>query len=242
MIRAPDGNGSFRGIAPEALGIAMKRQSRIPVFLIAAALWCSAAQAQDIPPPTDDGDEVAFRPWIGTLGIHFQSERLFEATARTPSPAVHRLGRELSGRANTGGLQGLGLGGVWRPFRNGFEFNFAMYLDPVESDEPEGFRSRTLSDLGFPTDKPISFTRSLETVSYVGLGWKTSGPGLGVNLDVGAVLSDEDPLRGDACLGLDPGTSECGAASFENGRGRLPGSFRGFEWYPVVSLGIEYRF
>ena len=218
----------------------MKRHSRIPTFLIVAALWCGAAQAQNAPAEGRDG--FTFRPWISTLGVHFQSERLFEAPARAPSPGVRGSGRELSGQANAAGRSGLGLGGVWRPFRNGFQLNFAMYLDPVESGEPEGFRSRTLSDLGFPSDGSVSFSRDFEPVSYVGLGWKTNGPGLGVNLDVGAFLSDEDSLRGDACLGFDPTPSECGTASFGSGRGKLPGSFRGFEWYPVVSLGIEYRF
>ena len=218
----------------------MKRHSRIPTFLIIAALWCGAAHAQTA--PAEGGDEVTFRPWIGTLGVHFQSEHLFEAPARVLFPGAHGSGRELSSQANAAGLQGLGLGGVWRPFRNGFQLNFAMYLDPVESGGPEGFRSRTLSDLGFPSDDLVSFPRDFEAVSYVGLGWKANGPGLGVNLDVGAFLSEEYSLRGDACLGSDPTPSECGTASFGSGRGRLPGSFRGFEWYPVVSLGLEYRF
>ena len=218
----------------------MKRHSRIPTFLIAAALWCGAAQAQNA--PAEGRDEVTFRPWIDTLGVHFQSEHPFEAAARVPFPGAHGSGRELSSQANAAGLQGLGLGGAWRPFRNGFQLNFAMYLDPVGSGEPEGFQSRTLSDLGFPSDDPVSFPRDFGAVSYVGLGWKSNGPGLGVNLDVGAFLSEEYSLRGDPCLGSDPVPSECGTASLGSGRGRLPGSFRGFEWYPVVSLGIEYRF
>ena len=218
----------------------MKRHSRIPTFLIAAALWCGAAQAQNA--PAEGRDEVTFRPWIGTLGVHFRSEHLLEASDRAPFPDARGSGRELSSQANAAGRQGLGLGGVWRPFRNGFQLNFAMYLDPGESGEPEGLRSRTLSDPGFPSDDPVSFPGDFEAVSYVGLGWKTDGPGLGVNLDVGAFLSEGYSLRGDACFGSDPTPSECGTASLGSGRGKLPGSFRGFEWYPVVSLGIEYRF
>lgn len=218
----------------------MKRRSRLPTFLFIAALGYGAAQAQSA--PVGETDEVTFRPWIDTLGVHFQSEHLSEAPARVPFPGAHGSDRELSGRADAAGLQGLGLGGVWRPFRNGFQLNFAMYLDPVESGEPEGFRSRALSDLGFPSDDAVSFPRDFEAVSYVGLGWKTNGPGLGVNLDVGAFLSEGYSLRDDACLGSGPAPSECGAASFGSGRGKLPGSLRGFEWYPAVSLGLEYRF
>ena len=240
MIHVPEWNGFIRRIAQGTRGIAMKRHSRLPTFLIIAALWCGAVQAQNA--PAEGRDEVAFRPWIDTLGVHFPSEHLFEAPARVPFPGGHGSVRELSGQANAAGLQGLGLGGVWRPFRNGFELNFAMYLDPVESGDPEGFRAQTLSDLGFPSDDPVSFPRDFEAVPYVGLGWKTNGSGLGVNLDVGAFLSEEPSLRGDGCIGSGPARSECGAASFGSGRGKLPGSFRGFEWYPVVSLGIEYRF
>lgn len=217
----------------------MKRHSRIATFLT-VALWCGVAYAQNA--PAEGRDEVTFRPWIDTLGVHFQSEHLFEAPARVPFPGAHGSGRELSTQANAAGLQGLGLGGVWQPFRNGFQLNFAMYIDPVESGEPEAFRSRALSDPGFPSDDLVSYPLNFEAVSYVGLGWKTDGPGLGVNLDVGAFLSEEYSLRSDACLGSPPTPSECGTASFGSGRGPLPGSFRGFEWYPVVSLGIEYRF
>ena len=138
--------------------------------------------------------------WIDTLGVHFQSEHLFEAPARVPFPGGHGSGRELSSQANSAGLQGLGLGGVWQPFRNGFQLNFAMYIDPVESSEPEAFRSRAPSDPGFPSDDLVSFPLNFEAISYVGLGWKTDGPGLGVNLDVGAFLSEEYSLRSDACL------------------------------------------
>ena len=219
----------------------MKRHSsNIPVFLVIAALWCGAAHAQHA--PAEGRDEVTFRPWIGTLGVHFQSESLFEESALAPFLGAHGATGELSGQASAAGLQGLGLGGVWRPFRNRFRLNFAMYLDPVESGEPEGFRSRTLSDLGFPTDDLVSFPRDFEAVPYVGLGWRTKGAGVDVNLDVGAFLSEEYSLRGDICLGSDSPLSECGTASFGSGRGKLSGSFRRFEWYPVVSLGIEYRF
>lgn len=219
-------------------GIGMKRHgSSIPTFLVIAALWCGAAHAQDA--PADERDEVTFRPWIGTLGVRFHSESLYEETAPAPFPGAHRVAGELSGQASAAGLQGLGLGGEWRPFGNNFRLNFAMYLDSGEPGEPEGFRSRTLAENGSPPEDLISFPQALEAVPYVGLGWKANGGGLDVNLDVGAFLSEEMSLRGTACLGSDTSLSECRPASFGN---ELSGSFRRFEWYPVVSLGIEYRF
>ena len=221
-------------------GIGMKRHGSsipIPTFLVIAALWCGAAHAQDA--PADERDEVTFRPWIGTLGVRFHSESLYEETAPAPFPGAHRAAGELSGQASAAGLQGFGLGGEWRPFGNSFRLNFAMYLDSGEPGEPEGFRSRTLAENGSPPEDLISFPQAFEAVPYVGLGWKANGGGLDVNLDVGAFLSEEMSLRGTACLGSDASLSECGPASFGS---ELSGSFRRFEWYPVVSLGIEYRF
>ena len=214
--------------------------SSIPTFLVVAALWCGAAHAEDA--PAGERDEVTFRPWIGTLGVHFHSESLYEETAFAPFPGAPRITGELSGQASAAGLQGLGLGGEWRPFGNNFRLNFAMYLDSGEPDEPENSRLRTLSEDGSASEDLISFPQDFEPVPYVGLGWQANDGALDVNFDVGAFLSEEYSLRGSACLGSDSSLSECETTSFGNNRGRLSGSFRGFEWYPVVSLGIEYRF
>ena len=216
----------------------MKRHgSSIPTFLVITALWCGAAHAEDA--PADERGEVTFRPWIGTLGVRFHSESLYEETALASFPGAHRATGELSGQANAAGLQGLGLGGEWRPFGNNFRLNFAMYLDSGEPGEPENHRSQGLSEDGSASEDFISFPQDFEAVPYVGLGWKANGGGLDVNLDVGAVLSEETSLRGAACLGSDSSLAGCDTASFGN---ELSGSFRGFQWYPVVSLGIEFRF
>ena len=219
----------------------MRRHGRsIPTFLVIAALWCGAAHAENAPP--DERDEVTFRPWIGTLGVRFHSESLYEETEPAPFPGAHRAAGELSGQASAAGRQGLGLGGEWRPFGNSFRLNFAMYLDSGEPGEAEGSRSRTFSESGSASEDLISFPQDVEAVPYVGLGWKANDGGLDVNLDVGAFLSEEYSLRGSTCLGSGSSLAECNAASFGSSRGRLSGSFRRFEWYPVVSLGIEYRF
>ena len=222
----------------------MKLRKRIiPSFLAAAAISCGAAHADDA--PANGPGEVSFRPWIGTLGVHFPSENLFE-DAGVPSIFNARgASSELSRQASTAGLQGLGLGGEWRPFRNGFRLNFAMYFDPIEPDEPGAPRSwKLLDSIGSGYEESISLGGDFDAVPYVGLGWKASDGGLGVNLDVGAFLpgNANQPVRYGACL--DPVTplTECDAASLSNNPGRLSGSFGKFEWYPVVSLGIEYRF
>ena len=215
----------------------MKRQNgSVPTLLVIAAVWCGAAHAQNA--PAEGRSEVTFRPSIGTLGVHFRSESLFEETTFPGGPHERGGASELSGQAGAAGLQGLGLGGEWRPFRNGFRLNFAMYLDPVEPDDTGIFRSRKLGEIGSASDDLVSHS-DFEAVSYVGLGWRANGEGLDVNLDVGAFLSEDYSPRGEFCPGSDSPLSGCGTASFGN---KVSGSFRKFEWYPVVSLGIEYRF
>ncbi len=219
----------------------MRRHSGIiSVLLAVAAISCGAAHAENDP---DRGwGEVTFRPWIGTLGVRFHSESLFEEPAPArPFPDGRAAANGLSDQASTAGLQGFSLQGEWRPFRNGFRLNFAMYLDPVESDDAGLFRARKLAKTGSASDDLGSLS-SFEAIPYVGLGWRTNGGGLDVNLDIGAFLSGEDSLRADSCPGSGPPLAGCGAASFGNGRGKLSSSFRSFEWYPVVSLGLEYRF
>ena len=220
-------------------GAGVKRHSSIPAFLIAAAVSCGVAHAEN--PPAKAQDEAAFRPWIGPLGVHFPSESLFEEPD-------HRGGTNgLSGQASAAGLQGLGFGSDWRPFRNGFRLSVAMYLDSNEPDGSGGFRPQSLSgdasvsEYPVPLD-PISLAKDFEAVPYVGLGWRTNDGGLDVNLDMGAFLPGEYPLRDGDCLDPDSPLTGCGSASFGNALSELTSAFHKFEWYPVVSLGIEYRF
>lgn len=221
-------------------GRVVKRHSSvISVFLAVIAISVGAAHAEDDP---DKGwGELTFQPWIGTLGIRFHSESLFEEDPPTPFPGGRGGASELSGQDDATVLQGLGLQGEWRPFRSGFRLNFAMYLDPFEPDDDAAFRTRKLERLG-PVSGDLVSLNGFEPVSYVGLGWRTNSEGLDVNLAIRAFLAEEYSLRGDPCLNSDPPSARCGAASFGNGRSKLPGSFSRFEWYPVVSLGIEYRF
>lgn len=219
------------------------RNHIIPFFLAVVAVSAGMAHAEQLPP--EERDEVVFRPWIGTLGIRFHSENLFDETVPSLFPGIRSTTDELWGQVSAAGLQGLGVGGEWRPFRNGFRLNFAMYFDSIEPDESGRLRpGRRSAEFGPNAEEHISLTRDLEAIPYVGLGWRTNEGGLDVNLDVGAFLPGNRnySLRDIACL--DPGSSlaECGATSFANSQNRLSGTYGKFEWYPVVSLGIKYRF
>ena len=136
-----------------------------------------------------------------------------------PSPASCVSGgaaSELSGRAGAASLQRLGLGGEWRPFRNRFRLNFAMFLEP---DDPGVFRTRKLAETGSASDDPVPLG-DFEAVSYVGLGWRTNAEGLDVNLGVGAFLSEESFPRGELCPGSRSTLTGCGAASLRERPGQ----------------------
>ena len=228
----------------------MKPRPRIiPACLVIAALSGGMAQAQST--PAEKRDDVTFRPWVGTLGVRFHSERLFEETSFAPFPGDRSTVDELSGQATAAGLQGFGFGGEWRPFGNGFRLNFAMYLDSIELAESRGFRSWKLPEADPASDDLVIPVKDFEAVvPYLGLGWKTNvglgapanGGGLDVNFDVGAFFPGEASLRRDACLNPDTPLTRCGTTSLGDGGGKPSGSARRFEWHPVVSLGIEYRF
>ena len=223
-------------IPPSAFEMRMGKklpEARLLLLLVGALLAHGVVHADDA-----TGEEAAFRPWNGSLGIHFPSESLFE---ETPSPGERIAGDALLGQTDVARLEGFSLAGDWRPFRNGFRLSIAMHLDPSESDEPGEPPPRQPWELGVEPEALISLTGEFEAIPYVGFGWETSREELDVNFDVGAFLPGEYPGRGTLCP--NPGASpKCITRSLGNPNGKLIGSFRKFEWYPVVSLGIEYRF
>lgn len=217
------------------------RRSFTTLFLLIAAALHGAAFAQAV--PGGEGGEVTVRSWIDSLGVHFRSEDLFDEASPVPYPAGRTALNDLPGQADTAGLQGLGLVGDWRPFRNGFHLSFAMYLDSSESG---GFRARKGPTFGAYENGPIPLSEDFDLIPYVGVGWRTndgSAEGLGLNLDVGAFLpGDSFPLEA-GCGDLVSAPANCEAASsLLGGRDRLLEPSRDFEWYPVASIKIEYRF
>ena len=222
----------------------MKLRSRIAAsLLIVGAALHGMAHAQA--PAHEEGNGAAFRPWAGSLGVRFHSEGLFdEASPASPLfPGGRGAASELPGQADAAGLHGLGIVGDWHPFRNGFRLSFAMYLDANESgalgtQEP-------LAPGGGGAFAPLS-GGDYELIPYLGVGWRMDGeelPGLDLNLDIGVFLPGESSLDGWACRSPSSAPAGCGLSSPLRGDpDGLFGSFRDFEWYPAVSLGIEYRF
>ncbi|HEV2112131.1 MAG TPA: hypothetical protein VGT99_12310 [Gammaproteobacteria bacterium] len=80
-------------------------------------------------------------------------------------------------------------------------------------------------------------------VPYVGIGWSTLGTestGLGIEFDVGALL------EGSPTVNLTATGSITTNATFQNDlaaeQGKLQNDVNNFKTYPVVSLGLAYRF
>ena len=192
--------------------------------------------------PRGEGDEGVFRSWSDSLGVRFRSEDPFEELSLTPLLGNHGAVDDLQSQADTAGLRELGLAGDWRPFGNGFRLSVAMYLDPIEAG---GYASRDRS-ASVPGGDPISLSGDVEFIPYVGVGWRTNGEereGLGMNLEIGAFLPHESSPAGNACLKGVASPTGCRVVSSlkDNSEGLL-GSFQNFEWYPVISMGLEYRF
>lgn len=201
---------------------------------------------EDDAPEEERGGGIDAGLRFGPLGIRFHSEGLFPDGSSSSYPSSsfaegHRMAADgRTGQANLADLQGPGIIGDY-PLRYGFRFSFAMYLDPVE-DEPEGLHRKDGAGLA-AGERLFSSDGDFETVPYLGLGWrKRNGDGLDVSLDIGAFLQNGTFLDEASCRTSDPLPEHCEAGAPEDGRGGLHGSFRDFEWYPVLSLGIEYRF
>lgn len=210
-------------------------------FVVGMALH-DTARADDLP-LQGTGDGGVFRSSGDPFGIHFRSEDPFDEISLTPLLGNHDGAGGLQNQADTAGLRELGLAGDWRPFGNGFRLSFAMYLDPIEADE---YEDRDRSPF-VPDGDPVSLSGDFEFIPYVGVGWRTNGQeheGLGMNLEIGAFLPRQSSLTRGACP-QDAAASPAGCrvtASLNDHSGSLLGSFQDFEWYPVISMGLEYRF
>ena len=222
----------------------MKLRNRIiaSLLIIGAGLH-GMAHAEDL--PRDGGGGATSWSWTGSFGVHFHSEDLFaDIPPSSPLLPGGGTGKELPDQADTAGLQGLGIVGDWHPFQNGFRLSFAMYLD---SNESGGFGTQKHPVPGIVADGRVPLSGDFELIPYLGVGWRTNGEeleGLELNLDIGAFLPGESSLHGRACRDpvSAPPSCDISSASLGSDSNGLFGSFHNFEWYPVVSLGIEYRF
>lgn len=175
----------------------------------------------------------------GTLGLRFYAEVTEEEPSYySLSGHAYDPASPLPSQGLMAGLGGAGIIGDWYPFRNGFRLSFAMYLDFVESDD---FSETDRKNSGFASlSAPGVSDDAFDTIPYVGVGWKTGeqgAEGFGFNFDIGAFFPESE-----ACDVSGSRASGCTTLPLGKRDDELFGSFQDFEWYPVLSLGIEYRF
>jgi len=109
-----------------------------------------------------------------------------------------------------------------RPGASGYEFNGMTYTE---------------AEVGTLTGK-LSFNKS---APYVGIGWGNRPNGsFGLTFDVGAVYQGSPKLSLEATGGT--ATPLSLAADLEDERKKAEADLQSFKWYPVVSLGLYFRF
>ena len=163
-------------------------------------------------------------------------------------------------------LQSIGLVTDWHPFAGGFRVTGGLFLNNNEVSATA--TERDLDIGGTMYDGEISMLLDFESIApYFGAGW-TSGPigepGFSFSVDAGLLYQSTPRISGSGRLmGTGPQSScsfslstgghatltGCSGADFaaleddlESEHAELSGELEDFEWYPVLSIGVSYRF
>jgi len=132
------------------------------------------------------------------------------------------------------------MGGAFR-LRGGVLFNQNEFLLTGRPDASGTFNFNGMtynaSQVGSLTGK-LSFNRS---APYLGLGWGNRPNGSwGLTFDLGAVYQGKPKLSLEATGGIAPPPSL--AADLEAERRQAEEDLSSFKWYPVLQLGLYFRF
>lgn len=157
-------------------------------------------------------------------------------------------------------LQSLGLILDWHALRNGFRVSGGLFLNQNEF-------SAMAEDSGLEIGDGL-YDGVLDTLvdfngiaPYLGLGWSSGHgrPGLSVGIEAGILFQGTPKLSASGTVTTEAGTncdfsvSEGGEATvcpalgelkadLEAEHRELSGEFDGYQLYPVLSLGVSYRF
>ncbi|MDE0703777.1 MAG: hypothetical protein OXH59_08650 [Rhodospirillaceae bacterium] len=229
-------------------------------FLFAASVLPSAARAQD--------GSMTVGAHGSTLGagvsVGYDISRSFSVRAmanyfsfdRKESSAGNRYSVDVQ-------LLSLGLLGDWHPFENGFrvtagvlyngnKFTFASRTSEFGAGD-ESYSGDLKAELGFNAIAP-----------YLGIGWtsgRADGPGFSFFADAGVIYQGAPRLSVSGRVD-DNNNASCSFSVSESGRATvrgacnlpalsadlekehadLKGQLDNFKFYPVVMLGVTYRF
>ena len=157
-------------------------------------------------------------------------------------------------------LQSIGLVTDWHPFAGGFRMTGGVFLNNNEVSAVA--RGEDLDIGGNSYGGQFDMLLDFERLSpYFGAGW-TSGPigdpGFSFSVDAGLLFQRSPRLSGSGTIGGctfsistggDATVGGCSTsfaailkADLESEHADLSNDLEGFKWYPVLSIGVSYRF
>ena len=143
-------------------------------------------------------------------------------------------------------LQSVALLANYHPFGGAFRFTGGALYNNNElklTGKPTAGSTYTINGVTYTAAQVGTLTGTLvfdKTAPYVGLGWGNRPNGrLGVSFDIGALYQGSPGLSLSATGALsDPAL----ASDLEQERRSAEDDLKDFKWYPVISLGMYFRF
>ena len=143
-------------------------------------------------------------------------------------------------------LQSAGLLANYHPFSGIFRLTAGVMMNNNElslTGKPVSGATYTLNGVTYTASQVGTLTGKVtfnKTAPYLGLGWGSRPNGsFGLTADIGALYQGSPKLTLDATGALsDPAL----AANVRAERAKAESDLSSFKWYPVVSLGLYYRF
>lgn len=143
-------------------------------------------------------------------------------------------------------LQSAGLLANYHPFSGVFRLTAGVLVNNNElslTGKPNASASYTINGVTYTASQVGTLTGKVtfnKTAPYLGLGWGSRPNGsFGLTADIGALYQGSPKLTLSATGALsDPAL----AADVQAERAKAESDLSSFKWYPVVSLGLYYRF
>lgn len=145
-------------------------------------------------------------------------------------------------------LQTAGLLANYHPFSGIFRLTAGVFVNNNElslTGKPTAGSTYTINGASYTAAEVGSLTGKLtfsKTAPYLGLGWGSRPNGsLGLTADIGALYQNSPKLA----LNSSGGTLSSNAtflSQMEVERAKAESDLSSFKWYPVVSLGLYFRF
>lgn len=139
----------------------------------------------------------------------------------------------------------------YHPFANAFRFSGGAYINNNTIDVSGNYRKDLIPSeydaLGFLADQVgVKGSAEFDTFApYVGIGWTTNqaGPGWGVDFDLGVMFQGAptvSELTVDDPWGL--GNTDLAKRFLEEERKAIEDDLEEFQYYPVASIAVTYKF